>query len=414
MEQLPAPPNRRVPLRRDPARQAIAGVAYGLGDHLGIPVTLVRIAFVLLTVFGAFSGAILYAVLWVLVPVAAPEEAPGLEAATRGGRRPTRRRSGVDVGVVISIAMILLGIAWLVFYDTFLSTHVFWPLVLGGAGVVLIWLQVDQSSQARIPAQASTWEKLTRGSGAASLVRLAGGLILFGLGISWILATQIGVAQLPGVLAATLAILGAILVVAAPWLHQQRLKVGRAEEERMRAEAKADLAAHLHDSVLQTLTLIQRQAGDAEAVATLARRQERELRTWLFGDQTTTTRFRGAVEEIAADIESRFPIAVELVCVGDDDLDDDGRALLLAAREATTNAAKHARVDRIDLYAEIDADQIEVFIRDRGVGFDPEVVPADRVGVKESIRARMHRHGGEVTIRSAPGEGTEVKLEMKR
>lgn len=414
MEQLPAPPNRRVPLRRDPARQAIAGVAYGLGDHLGIPVTLVRIAFVLLTVFGAFSGAILYAVLWVLVPVAAPEEAPGLEAATRGGRRPTRRRSGVDVGVVISIAMILLGIAWLVFYDTFLSTNVFWPLVLGGAGVVLIWLQVDQSSQARIPAQASTWEKLTRGSGAASLVRLAGGLILFGLGISWILATQIGVAQLPGVLAATLAILGAILVVAAPWLHQQRLKVGRAEEERMRAEAKADLAAHLHDSVLQTLTLIQRQAGDAEAVATLARRQERELRTWLFGDQTTTTRFRGAVEEIAADIESRFPIAVELVCVGDDDLDDDGRALLLAAREATTNAAKHARVDRIDLYAEIDADQIEVFIRDRGVGFDPEVVPADRVGVKESIRARMHRHGGEVTIRSAPGEGTEVKLEMKR
>lgn len=414
MESLPAPPTRRAPLRRDAARKAIAGVAAGLGEHLGVSVTVVRIAFVLLTVFGAFSGAILYAVLWIMVPVADEEEAPGLEAASRMGRRPGRRVANVDAGVVISIAMILLGLAWLVFHDSPLSTHIFWPLIVGAAGVVLIWLQVDQGSQARLTADAGTWEKLTRGTGAASLLRLAGGLILFGLGISWILAAQIGISEMPVVLAATLALLGAILVVAAPWLHQLRLKLTRAEEERMRAEAKADLAAHLHDSVLQTLTLIQRQATDPQAVASIARRQERELRTWLYGDQVKEQRFKAALEQIVADIEGSFPISVELVIVGDDELDHDGQALLLAAREALTNAAKHSEADRVDIYAEIEPQGIEVFVRDRGVGFDVEAIGADRMGVRESIRARMERHGGTAGFRTAPGEGTEVRLEMSR
>lgn len=415
METLPAPPAAgRAPLRRDPSRSAIAGVASGLSQHLGVPVTAIRVAFVVLTIVGASSGAILYAVLWVMVPVSEPEEAIGLEAASRMGRRPARRGTGVDVGVIVSITMIFFGIAWVVFHDSLISTAVVWPVMLGGVGVVLIWLQVDHSSQARISPRAGTWERLARGSGPASFLRLAGGLLLFGLGISWILAAQIGVADLPGVLAATLALLGAILVVAAPWLHQLRLKVRTAEEQRLRAEAKADLAAHLHDSVLQTLTLIQRQATDATAVASLARRQERELRTWLYGEPVKSQRFKGYLEQLVDDVEGRFPITVEQVCVGDAELDEASEALLLAVREAVTNAAKHSQAERVDIYAEVEPERVEVYVRDRGIGFDLGAIPADRMGVRESIHARMERHGGSVTFRSAPGEGTEVRLEMAR
>lgn len=410
----PTPPASPPQLRRDASRQAIAGVASGLGEHLGISVTFVRVAFVLLTIFGAFSGVLLYAVLWVMVPAATHEEAVGLEAASRTGKRPPRRSSPVDPGIVLSIGMIIIGIGWIFFSDTMVSRNVFWPLVLGGVGVVLIWLQSDHGARSTLPHDASWWQRLTRGSGPASLVRLAGGLLLFGLGGSWLLASQVGVEDLPVVLGAALALLGAVLVVAAPWLHGVRTRLRRADEERMRAEAKADMAAHLHDSVLQTLTLIQRQASDSDAVATLARRQERELRGWLYGEQEQEQTLKGALAQIRSDVEANFPVAVEVVCVGDGDLDDNGRALVLAAREAVTNAAKHAGVDLVDVYAEAEPEAFEVFVRDRGAGFDPDHVPGDRMGVRESIHARMERHGGSAHIRTAAGEGTEVRLVMNR
>ncbi len=414
MNTLPVPtqPARPPHLRRDAERQAIAGVASGIAEHLGVSVLLVRVGFVLLTVFGAFSGVVLYAVLWVMVPAATQDEAVGLEAASRTGKRPSRRSSPVDPGIVMSIGMILIGIGWIFFSDTMVSRNVFWPLVLGGMGVVLIWLHSDQG--ARLASDASWWQRLTRGSGPASLFRLAGGLLLFGLGGSWILASQVGLEELPAVLAASLALLGAVLVVAAPWLHRMRTRLRRADEERMRAEAKADMAAHLHDSVLQTLTLIQRQSSDGEAVATLARRQERELRSWLYGEQEHEQTLKGALGRIRGDVEANFPVAVEVVCVGDGELDEDGRALVLAAREAVINAAKHAGVDLIDVYAEAEPEAFEVFVRDRGRGFDPGHVPGDRMGVRESIHARMERHGGSAHIRTSNGEGTEVRLVMNR
>ena len=290
----------------------------------------------------------------------------------------------------------------------------FWPLVISGVGVLLLWLQADRASGPVPTTAAGFWMRLTRGAGAASIARLIGGLLLVGLGSSWILASQIGLSELPQVLGAALALLGGVLVVTAPWLYRMRQRARDAEQKRVRAEARSDMAAHLHDSVLQTLALIQRQADDPAAVALLARRQERELRTWLYGSATTEQTLKGALERIRSDVEGSFPIKVEVVCVGDAGLDDAGRALVQAAGEAVTNAAKHSGADRVDVYAEVEEDRIEVFVRDRGAGFDADQVRPDRMGVRESIRARMERAGGTARIRTAPGRGTEVVLEMKR
>ena len=198
----------------------------------------------------------------------------------------------------------------------------------------------------------------------------------------------------------------------APARSPRRSRICRAEAEKVRAEARADMAAHLHDSVLQTLALIQRQSDDPATVAQLARRQERELRTWLYGDQVRAASLKSALTEIVADVEAKFPVDVELVVVGDLSVDDKVDALIQATREAVTNAAKHSGAPRVDVYAEVDGDQTEVFIRDRGKGFDPDNVAEGRMGVRQSIKARMERYGGTATIRSGEGDGTEVKLRI--
>ena len=83
-------------------------------------------------------------------------------------------------------------------------------------------------------------------------------------------------------------------------------------------------------------------------------------------------------------------------------------------KRGVVNAAKHSGSERVDVYAEVDPQKVEIFIRDRGAGFDESAVRSDRMGVRESIRARMSRHGGSARIRTAPGEGTEVRLELHR
>jgi signal transduction histidine kinase len=173
------------------------------------------------------------------------------------------------------------------------------------------------------------------------------------------------------------------------------------------------VAAHLHDSVLQTLALIQRHAGDGKQVATLARAQERDLRAWLFGEEPPSdTSVAGAVRAAAAEVEDAHGVPVEVVVVGDAPFTEASRTLVLAAREAMVNAALHSGAGQVDVYAECSAATSEVFVRDRGRGFDETAVPPDRWGVRNSIRDRMRRHGGSATIRSAPGEGTEVRLVM--
>lgn len=181
---------------------------------------------------------------------------------------------------------------------------------------------------------------------------------------------------------------------------------------RIREQERAELAAHLHDSVLQTLALIQKRAGDAGAVATLARRQERELRRWLF-ERPSASRgdsLKAQLEAAAAEVEELHGVPIEAVLVGDGPLDAKGEALVQAAREAMTNAAKFASSEHVDLYAEIGPAGVQAYVRDRGVGFEVQAIPTDRRGVRDSIIARMERHGGRAAIHSRPGEGTEVEL----
>ncbi len=183
---------------------------------------------------------------------------------------------------------------------------------------------------------------------------------------------------------------------------------------RIREQERAELAAHVHDSVLHTLTLIQRHVDDPRAVARLARAQERELRAWLYrpvADPDTT--LTAALERMAAEVEDAHAVSVEVVTVGDCDLDERLRAMLHATREAVVNAAKYAG-GSISLFAEVEPHQVTVFVRDRGEGFVLAAVPPDRMGVRQSILGRMERNGGRATVRGAPGEGTEVQLEMPR
>jgi signal transduction histidine kinase len=220
---------------------------------------------------------------------------------------------------------------------------------------------------------------------------------------------------------------GAVAIVAAviavlvmPWFVHLARTLSAERSARIREQERAEMAAHLHDSVLQTLALIQKRSGDAREVAGLARRQERELRSWLhMGTSTLRSRpstdtVAGALEGVAAEVEEVYRVPVEVVTVGDVPLDDSLQAVVLAAREALTNAAKFAAAERVDLYAEVQPGCVEVFIRDRGVGFDPTEVPEDRRGLRDSIVGRMERHRGLATVRSRPGEGTEVELRMGR
>ncbi len=175
------------------------------------------------------------------------------------------------------------------------------------------------------------------------------------------------------------------------------------------------MAAHLHDSVLQTLALIQKNAHDSTTVARLARSQERDLRQWLFEAETSdATTLAGALKEMAADVEAQHDVVVDVVTVGDCDLDEALRPIVLAAREAVVNVAKHAGTQRADVYAETTPGAVDVFVRDRGRGFDVDQVADDRYGVRHSILDRMTRHGGTAEVRSTPGEGTEVRLHLPR
>lgn len=197
-----------------------------------------------------------------------------------------------------------------------------------------------------------------------------------------------------------------------------RVEAALAEEraERRRSQERAETAAHLHDSVLQTLALIQRRSSDAAAVTSLARRQERELREWLRTPGSAPTSaapgFRVALEAAAAEVERDHALAVEVVVVGDAAADDDVLALVAAAREALVNAAKHGGAGRAALYGEVGTDGVSAFVRDRGAGFDPATVPADRRGISESIVGRLARHGGTAAVSSTPGGGTEVELRL--
>jgi len=242
-------------------------------------------------------------------------------------------------------------------------------------------------------------------------LRIAVGAVL-ALGILHHLTTGLRFGAAIGVVAFIAALLGLLTV---PWFVRLGRSLSFERAARIREQERAELAAHLHDSVLQTLALIQKRAGDPREVAGLARRQERELRSWLLerpgrGEQDSIAT---ALERAAVEVEELHRVPVEVVTVGDGPLTDRLEAMVGAAREAMTNAAKFASSERVDLYAEVEPERVEVFVRDRGVGFDPQAIPADRRGVRDSIVARMERHDGRAAVHSAPGAGTEVELVME-
>jgi len=207
---------------------------------------------------------------------------------------------------------------------------------------------------------------------------------------------------------------GALLLVAGPWLWQLGVERDAERTARIRTEERAEVAARVHDSVLQTLALIQRHADEPRRVASLARRQERELRGWLYGATVDGATLTGALAAAAADVEELHGVRIELASSGDCTVDDGVQQVVLAAREAMANAAKFAGTEEVAVYAEVDASRASVFVRDRGGGFDPTAIPPDRRGIEESIRGRMERAGGSAAIATAPGEGTEVELTLPR
>ncbi|WP_436701608.1 ATP-binding protein [Nocardioides sp. BYT-33-1] len=397
---------------RDPM---IGGVAAGLAAHLGVSVRIVRAAFVITTVVGGF-GVLTYAALWALLPAGPPPElvAPGLASAARDGRRPGRGRRLSDIGPVLTLAV--LGVGAVFAAETVLGTGWWvWPLGIAVVGVALLWRQADEAQRERwldATDRVDPVRMFLGGGGWAAWARIAAGvgLVVVALVLFTLRDGSLSVAR-DAVIAVLLA-LGGLVIVLGPLVYRLLTELSDERAERVRTQERADVAAHLHDSVLQTLALIQKNPADA---ARLARAQERDLRAWLYaGESMDEATVASALRAAAAEIEDAYGLTVDVVAVGDCDYDETARPIVQAAREATTNAAKHAGVPRVDVYAEITDTGIDVFVRDRGAGFDPEATPEDRLGVRRSIIDRMERHGGRAEVRSAPGEGTEVRLHLDR
>ena len=380
-------------------------MATGLADHFAVNVVWVRVAFIVATWLNGI-GVLAYLLMWRFLPLHQPEMSPGLEAATRQGLRtsPSRAR---PVEIIQTFAIGMVGVGVLVFIQSTgrgINGHLLGPALVAVVGLVVIWRQLDDVAWKR-------WMRQTRGFGFIARVGAGGVLIAFA-GLYFITQERGWGAVVDLSLALGVALVGLALILG-PWITKLLGDLTDERRARVRSEERADVAAHLHDSVLQTLALLQKNAGDQATVATLARRQERELRAWLYGnDEQPNDSLVAALRASAADVEDAHHVPVEVIAVGDAALDSDVAAVAKAAREAMINAAKHARVDRIDVYAEADGKTVEVFVRDRGVGFDPGSMAEDRMGVRGSIVGRVERHGGTVTIRSSPGEGTEIAMTM--
>jgi signal transduction histidine kinase len=400
------------PFRRSRDARLLGGVAEGLSKRTGIDVTIIRVALVL---FGLASGMgfAAYVLAWLFLPVEGE--------STNIAQRAIEDRRGMALALAFLpalVATLILGAALRAAWVDSLA----WPLFVGAAGLVLIWRNAPLEERAVLERLARpvlnvavpegrSWRRISvRALLGASL--LAGGLVALLLGHpSHILFRSLG-----GILLVT----AAFVVIFGPWWLGVARDLVVERQARALAEERANVATRVHDSVLQTLALIQRRADDPHQVAQLARAQERELRSWLFNGSvpgstsSEDTTVGEAVQRIQRDVEAAHGIEVEVVTVGDCELDDDLRELLAAAREATVNSAKWSEAPVVSLFAEVEPDEVSVFVRDRGKGFDPGSVPSDRKGVSEAVFGRMTRHGGSADVRSAPGEGTDVGLKMPR
>src|SRR5262245_967479 len=344
--------------------RVIAGICAGIAQSLAVDVTLVRLVFTLLALAGG-AGIVLYLALWLY----------------------NRSQSAW----MFVFALVIAGS--LLLHAVGLSDRSVAGVALIGSGLALAW---RRGGSFRVDAPVSY----------AGLALAAAGAVLLLSG-----GSPNAAVLAPG------AVAGALLLIAGPWLWRLALDRDSERAARIRTEERAEVAARVHDSVLQTLALIQRHAAEPRRVAAIARRQERELRGWLYVDRPIgddTASLVAALSAAAADVEDLHGVRIELASAGDCPVDEAVGAVVLAAREAMTNAAKFAGVDEIDVYVEVDDETIAVFVRDRGSGFDREAVPAGRRGIAESIVGRLERAGGKATIATEPGEGTEVELRLPR
>ena len=395
------------PLRRSRDDRLAGGVAAGVAARTGFDVTAVRTVFVI-TAVGVFGLAV-YLLAWLLIPDAGDDRNIASKAVT--DRRGIALAAGLSSLLILALVTAsILGAGWL---NSFA-----WSLVVSVVCAVLLWRNAPADEQAVLQRFAEPLLGLAADSKRSRLVLrvpIAGLLLIAGLAI--LVSGHAKHAALRPLGGAALIVI-AIVVVLGPWWLRIARDLVVERQARARAEERADMAARVHDSVLQTLALIQRRADDPQRVIQLARAQERELRSWLFdgrapGDQAGPTLAAG-VRLIQQEVEAQHGVAVEAVTVGDCELDDNLRALLAAAREATVNAVKWSGADVVSLFAEVEPAEVSMFVRDRGQGFDPAAVPADRKGLAESVHARMARRGGSATVRSIRGEGTEVSLRMPR
>ncbi len=398
----------------------LAGVCGGVARAVGLDPLVVRVAVVALTVAGG-TGALLYVAAWLFLPE---------EGSAGSLAQAAVRDRGRDLAEVLAIGSIVLGGLLLVrATGIWFNDGVVWPILLAGIGLAVIWRQAsdeDRSSLLRLvddrpslrgadrrPRPGATGSDLRLRRGA--LARVVLGVALVVGGVAAFLAASDAFSAVRQGLLATVGIVGGLALITGPfWLRMGR-DLAQERRQRIRSEERAEFAAHLHDSVLQTLALIQRNADDPRAIVTMARRQERELRGWLFEndqDPAAADSLAAALTRAGEEVEGRHGISIDVVAVGDLPLDDRLRALVAAAREAMVNAAKWSGDETVSVYAEVRDGEASVFVRDWGAGFDLDRVAADRHGVRESIVDRMARHGGRAVVKTTPGEGTEVELRM--
>jgi signal transduction histidine kinase len=372
----------------------VGGVVTGIALHTGLRRQVVALIFLALAVSGGL-GLALYLTYWIVLPT--PEG-------------PRRSRLPRPVEAVLLAVVTLGSVALLA--SRIADRTLFVATLLACVGGATIWRQAAGPDRER-------WLRASRDTlGAPPTDRM--GRLRVALGAALVLAggalvlRQANVSAIRDELWATVVTAVGLALLSGPWWIRLMSQLGAERAERIRGQERAELAAQLHDSVLQTLALIQRNAESPREVTRLARGQERELRALLYGTRAAGGQLGGELRAVAAEVEDAYAVKVDVVVVGDLDLDDALRAACAAAREAMVNAARHSGATEVALFAEVEADAASVYVRDRGVGFEPGAVAEDRQGVRGSIIGRVDRHGGTVSIRSSPGGGTEVEIRMPR
>ena len=419
--QLMDRPGVRNRLVRPRQGRRVAGVAAALGSAFGIDPNLVRIAFVVL-VFASGSGLVLYLLGWVMLP-----SEPASGAPPRPARPAASGRSQIveaaALGAVVLGVLLLLRPLRVGFTD-----QLVWPVLLAGFGAALLWGRYrNPSSSPLVPTNpapgraASPWSAAvsslvgdSRRPTRASVTRVVVGAVLVLAGLGVFLGTHPTGTAARNFVTALIVFAAGIALTFGPWLGRLATDLANERRARVRSQERAELAAHVHDSVLHTLALVRRNADDPNQVVSLARRQERELRSWLSGHANAADSLGAALDEICGTVEADYDVQVEIVKVGDCALEPALEPLIGAAREAMINAASHSGSSSIAVYVEVEPTRITLFVRDRGAGFAVDAVDEDRRGVTDSIIGRMRSHGGVAEIRSEPGAGTEVALTMPR